>query len=362
VRAAVVEEIPGTPVISDVEVDEPGIGEVLVRVVACGVCHSDVHALSGAHIGFPVPFVAGHEPAGVIEAVGPGVRHLEPGDHVVASLSAFCGHCAQCQSGNPMRCSGRDEVARPADAPPRLRRGGEAMHQFVGLGGFAETLLVHQHNVVAIDPALPLTRACLLGCGVLTGFGAVHNTARVEPGATVAVLGCGGVGLAAIQGARIAHARRIVAVDVDDEKLALAQRCGATDVIDATHDDPVAAVQALVPGGVNHAFEAIGRPATAQQALALTGPGGTLTLVGLLEPAEQLVVSGMDLMMGKTVQQSLMGSGRLVADIPLLVEHALAGRLDLDAMVSRERGLDELSAALDELDAGRVLGRTVITF
>ena len=361
-RAAIVEQVPGVPTIDELEVDAPGVGEVLLRVAACGVCHSDVHALHGSHMAFPVPFVPGHEPAGVVEAVGPGVRHLSPGDPVVASLTAFCGHCARCLSGEPIRCTAQHETARTADAPPRLRRGDQAVHAFVGVGGFAERMLVHQHNVVAIDPALPLERACLLGCGVMTGFGAVANTARVTAGATVAVLGCGGVGLAAIQAARIAHASRIVAVDVDGEKLELARRCGASDVVDATRDEPVAAVQALVPGGVDHAFEAIGRPDTARQALALTGPGGTLTMVGLMAPGDTLTVGGMDLMMGKTVQQSLMGSGRLVVDIPQLVEHALAGRLDLDVMVGRERPLDELPAALAELEAGASLGRTVITF
>ena len=221
-------------------------------------------------------------------------------------------------------------------------------------------MLVSQNHLVTIDSTMPLDRACLLGCGVLTGFGAVLNTAQVTPGSTVAVIGCGGVGLAAIQGARLSYAQRIIAVDVDDTKLQIARRCGATDVINATNDDPVAAVQSLTQGGVDFAFEAIGRVPTAQQALAMTGPFGTTTLVGIIDVGEQLTVSGLDLVMGKTIKQSLMGSARFMADVPRLVEHTLAGRIDLDVMVSSERTLDDLGAALGELAAGEVLGRTVI--
>jgi S-(hydroxymethyl)glutathione dehydrogenase/alcohol dehydrogenase len=361
-RAALLESLPGRPVIADVDVDEPAANEVAVRIVACGVCHSDVHVLRGSRQSYPLPFVLGHEPAGVVEAVGPGVRHLQPGDHVVACLAGFCGHCVRCVTGDAHRCANRHELARPSDAPPRLRRGEEAVQQFVGLSGFAERLLFHQHSVVRIDPALPLERACILACGVVTGAGAVWNTAGVTDGETVAVIGAGGVGLSAVQAARVNYASRIVAVDVDDEKLELARRCGATDVVNATRDDPVAAVHAIVPGGVDHSFEAIGRASTAQQALAMIGRGGTCTIIGVLDPAESLTVGSADLMMGKTVRQSLMGSARFVVDIERLVTHALAGRFDLDGMISSERSLDELPTALDDVDAGRVLGRTVITF
>jgi S-(hydroxymethyl)glutathione dehydrogenase / alcohol dehydrogenase len=359
-RAAVVDSIPGTPQIRDVEIDEPGIGEVLVRTVASGVCHSDLHALHGHGAVFPTPFVLGHEPAGIVEAVGIGVKHVQPGDHVVACLSVYCGHCANCLTGKAYRCF-TDDYARPPDARPRLCSGDEPVHQFVGISSFADQMLVSQHNVVRIDPALPLTRACLLGCGVLTGVGAALNTAQVTAGSTVAVIGCGGVGLSVIQGARLAYARRIIAVDVDDAKLDLARRCGATDVVNARTEDAVAAVQTLTPGGVDYAFEAIGLPATVQQALAMTGFAGVLTVVGIADGTDEFVFTGMDLLMGKTIKQSLMGSNRFAADIPLLVEHALAGRLDLDAMVTAELSLDELPAVLDQLEGGHVLGRAVIS-
>jgi S-(hydroxymethyl)glutathione dehydrogenase/alcohol dehydrogenase len=360
-RAAVVDEVPGKVYIDDVDIDEPRLGEVLVRVVACGVCHSDVHTLIGGKHQFPVPMVLGHEPAGVVEAAGPGVRHVAPGDHVVACLSSYCGHCRWCASGQANRCESRDEFLRRPPAPPRLQRQNEIMHQHCGLAGFAERMLVSQHNVVKIDSALPLNRACLLGCGVLTGTGAALKTANVQPFSTVAVIGCGGVGLSIIQASRIAYASRIIAVDVDDAKLGLARKCGATDVVDARNDDPVQSVQSLT-GGVDFAFEAIGLPDTAQQALAMTGRNGTMTLAGIIDLDHTLTLTGVDLVMGKTIKQSLMGSASAAADIPRLVDHALAGRLDLDVMVSTERPLDELPATLNELDRGEILGRAVITF
>jgi S-(hydroxymethyl)glutathione dehydrogenase/alcohol dehydrogenase len=360
-RAALMESLPGTPVIADIEIDEPRAGEVVVRLVACGVCHSDVHAMRPSIVQTALPFLMGHEPAGIIEAVGPGVRHVKPGDHVVACLSGYCGHCAQCLSGHANRCKNLLELHRGPDDPPRMHRDGQPVAQFVGLGGFAERLLVHQHNVVSIDPALPLDRACLLGCGLLTGSGAVWNTAGVTEGATVAVLGAGGVGLGAIQAARISYASRIIAIDMDDEKLELARRCGATDTVNAARDDVVEGVNAIVPGGVDFAFEAIGRRmSTAQQALAITGQYGTCTLIGLIEGDEHVTMTGIDLRLGKVLQQSLMGSARSAVDIPRLAAHALAGRIDLDAMVTHECGLDDVGWALEELEAGRIVGRTVI--
>ena len=325
-RAAVVDTMPGTPKIRDVDIDTPGIGEVFVRVVASGVCHSDVHALHGHGIAFPVPFVLGHEPAGVVEAVGPGVRHLQPGDHVVACLSVFCGHCANCVTGKSFRCFTDDfalwtggSVAavqrRWSGAPVRVARQLRRVH-------------ARQSEQRGEDRSLtpPLAR-CRPGCGVLTGVGAVLNTAEVPAGATVAVIGCGGVGLAAIQGARLSYAKRIVAVDVDDTKLDLARRCGAPDVVNASRDDPVAAVQTITGGGADFVFEAIGRQETVQQGLGMVGFGGTLTVVGIVDVADQFSFTGADLLMGKRIQQSLMGSNRFAADIPMLVDHVLAGRL-----------------------------------
>ena len=360
-RAAVVESVPGRPVIGTVAISEPGIGEVLVRSVATGVCHSDLHALHGTGMSFPTPFVLGHEPAGIVEAVGAGVRHVKVGDHVVACLSAFCGHCERCVTGRSFQCF-NDEFARGADDAPRLSRDGDIVHQHIGLAAFAEFMLVGQNNVVTIRKDMPLDRACLLGCGVLTGVGAALNTAQVTMGSTVVVIGAGGVGLSVIQGARIANARAIVAEDVDDEKLALASSLGATATVNAKTEDAIARVQALTGGGGDYVFEAIGNPATVQQGLAMTGGNGTLTVVGICDLGASFTVTGVDLIMGKKIQQSMMGSNRFVADIPRLVEHYLAGRLDLDHMIGATTTLDDLPRVLDDLEAGRVLGRTVITY
>ena len=358
-RGAVVDTVPGVPTVRDVEIDEPGIGEVLVRVVACGVCHSDVHALHGVGMVHPTPFVMGHEPAGVVEAVGAGIKHLRPGDHVVACLSVYCGHCTHCLTGNSYRCF-TDEFLRADGAPPRLSNDDGLVHQFVGLGGFAEHMLVSQHHLVKIDDTLPLERACLLGCGVLTGVGAALRTAQVTAGSSVAVIGCGGVGLSVIQGSRLAYADRIVAVDIDDEKLELARKNGATDVVNSARDEPVAAVQSLTSGGADFVFEAIGRAPTIQQGIAMTGFGGALHQRRHRRPRCTADVRRARPASGKRIQQSLMGSNRFAADIPALVKHVLAGRLDLDVMVSAERPLDDLPATLEDLEAGKVLGRSVI--
>jgi S-(hydroxymethyl)glutathione dehydrogenase/alcohol dehydrogenase len=360
VRAAVVESVPGTPTIVEVEVSEPDIGEVFVRTVATGVCHSDLHALDGRGMTFPTPFVLGHEPAGIVEAVGPGVRRFAPGDHVVACLSAFCGHCERCVTGRSYQCF-TDEFERRGD-DPRLSRGRAAVHQHVGLGGFAEQMLVGQNNLVKIRDEMPLERACLLGCGVLTGVGAVLNTAQVAAGAAVVVIGAGGVGLSIIQGARLANASVIVAVDLDDTKLELASALGATATINASADDAVARAAQVTGGGADHVFEAIGNPATVQQGLAMLGMGGLLTVVGIMDLGASFVVTGVDLVMGKRIQQSMMGSNRFVADIPLLVDHYLAGRLDLDRLVNDAVSLDDVPRVLQDLEAGRVLGRTVVTY
>src|ERR1700730_15928548 len=216
-KAAVLNELPGNLSVEEVQIDVPEPGEVLIKTVAAGVCHSDLHFLEGK-MGYPTPTVLGHESAGVVEAVGEGVRHVQAGDHVITCLSVFCGHCESCLTGRPWRCF-TDESARPKDAPSRLRTARGPIFLFVRLSSFAEQMLVGENAVVRIRDDMPLEQASLLGCGVMTGLGAVFNTARVPPGQTVAVTGCGAVGLACIQGARIAGAGRIIAVDRVSGKL-----------------------------------------------------------------------------------------------------------------------------------------------
>ena len=258
-KAAVLREIPGELVIDEVRIDKPGPREVLIRTVAAGCCHSDLHFIEGTYR-TPVPTVLGHESAGIVEQVGADVTAVAPGDHVITCLSVFCGQCEFCISGRPNLCT-KVATRRPKDGPQRLRAAdGSPMNQFLDLSSFAEQMLVHEGAVVKVRDDMPLDRAALLGCGVTTGLGAVFNTAKVGAGETVAVIGCGGVGLSAIQGAAIAGAGRVIAVDMLASKLELAASMGATDVVNGSDGDAVAQVMELTGGGVDHAFDAAGQP------------------------------------------------------------------------------------------------------
>ena len=357
-RAAVLTEQPGPLRIEDLQVDEPGIGEVLVRVVAAGLCHSDLHFMEGK-FRTALPAVLGHESAGVVEAVGPGVTAVAPGDHVVCCTSVWCGRCRHCRAGNTHRCRDREATCRSADDAPRLSRpDGTPVEQFSFLGGFAEKMLVHETAVVAVSPAIPLDRAAMLGCGVLTGTGAVFRTAEVRPGDRVCVVGLGGIGLAAVQAARICGAGQVIAVDLSARKLDLALRMGASHVVDASEAaNVVAEVKLLSDGGVDHSFEAIGLRSTAEQAYRMLDVGGTATIIGMIK--EALEVRGMDLLFEKKLQGSLMGSNRFRADIPRLVDYYLDGRLMLDEMLSGHISLDEVNEGYEAMKRGDV-DRTVI--
>ena len=344
--------------IEDVEIAEPIDHEVLVRVAAVGLCHSDLHAADGS---LPVlgPAILGHEVAGVVERVGPSVRSLQPGDHVVVCLSFHCGHCRQCLTGHANRCDDPG-AARTAAELPRVRLGDRGVYPFAQIGGFAEQVLVHESGCVAIRRDMPLDRACLISCGVTTGFGAVTRTARVEPGETVAVIGCGGVGLAAVNGAEVAGAGRIIAIDRLAAKAELARTFGATDAIDASSDDVPAKVMALTDGrGVDHAIEAIGRADTVELAFSLLAKGGTATVVGVVPPGVKVALPGIDFLREKRVQGSLMGGVRPAIDIPRYVDLYMQGRLKLDELISRRRPLAEINEGLSDLAAG-ALARTVI--
>src|SRR6202161_1827582 len=271
--------------IEAVDIDKPWGREVLVRTVATGVCHSDLHVVDGVGR-WPLdrPIVLGHEGAGVVEAVGPEVTSVRVGDHVVACLSGFCGTCAQCLSGHPNVCS-NSIVARKEGEAPRLSLGGNPVRQFINISSYAEKMLLHENSIVRIDPEIPLDKAALVGCGVLTGVGAALRSAGLEAGQTVAVYGCGGVGLSIVQGARIGGARQIIAVDQFDSKLEMAKGVGATHTVNATPDDAVKAVRALTRGlGVDHAFEAVGLALLCRQAIESLAVRGTATIVGVRPP------------------------------------------------------------------------------
>ncbi len=359
-RAAVLSRVPGRLAIEDVEVAEPVGREVLVRVAAAGLCHTDLHFMEGAYP-HPLPTVLGHESAGVVEAVGEGVTAVQPGDHVITCLSVFCGACEYCLSGRPALCDDPGAVRRPDDEPSRLRWKGEPIHQFLHLSSFGERMLVHENGVVRIRPEMPFDRAALIGCSVITGVGAVFRTARVEPGQSVAVLGCGGVGLNVVQGARLAGAARIIAIDRFPEKLHLAERFGATDLVDAGRPDPVAEVRRLADGGVHHSFEALGSAETAEQAFAMIRRGGTATLIGLIPVGTKVSLPGHQFLQEKKVQGCMMGSNRFREDMPRLVDLYLSGRLLLDELISRHLTLDEVNSGFEDMRNGR-RARSVIRF
>ena len=353
----------GTPLtIETVELDAPQGREVLVRTVATGVCHSDLHVVDGlGRFALDKPFVLGHEGAGVVEAVGPDVTTLAPGDHVVACLSGFCGTCAQCLSGHPNLCTG-GIVNRPAGARPRLAQHGAPLQSFAGIGSFAERMLLHENSLVRIDPDLPLDRAALVGCGVLTGVGAALRSAGLHAAQTVAVFGCGGVGLSIVQGARIGGARQIIAVDMFDNKLQMAKDLGATHAVNSLHGDPVAAVRALTGGsGVDHAFEAVGNATLVRQAILSLAIRGTATIVGVLPPEADISFPWLAIRPECKVQTSRMGSNQFRSDIPAYLEFYRQGRLDLDALVTRRGRLEDINDAFRAMKAGEV-ARTVLLF
>jgi S-(hydroxymethyl)glutathione dehydrogenase / alcohol dehydrogenase len=361
-KAAVFRKTHAPLTIESVEIDKPWGREVLVRTVATGVCHSDLHVVDGLGR-WPLDrgIVLGHEGAGVVEAVGSDVTTLRPGDHVVACLSGFCGACAQCLDGHPNLCTG-GLVTRADSAAPRLSQGGAPLRQFIGIASYAERMLLHENSVVKIDPDLPLDRAALVGCGVLTGVGAALRTSGLEAGQTVAVFGCGGVGLAIVQGARIGGARQIIGVDVFDSKLEMAKRVGATHVVNSAQDDPVKAIRALTKNaGVDHAFEAVGNAKLVRQAIESLAIRGTATIVGVLPPDATIEFPWMAIRPECKVQTSRMGSNRFRMDIPLYLEFYRQGRLLLDEMVSRRGRLEDINEAFRAMKAGEV-ARTVLTF
>jgi S-(hydroxymethyl)glutathione dehydrogenase / alcohol dehydrogenase len=361
VKAAVMRERNAPLELEDVRIDDPGPGEVLVKTAASGICHSDLHVIEG-NLPVPPPCLLGHEPAGVVEAVGEGVRDFAPGDHVIGCLTSWCGVCKFCTEGRPYLCP-TQFAGRPAGARPRLTgAGGDPIFQFANLSSFAEKMLCPERSLVKIRDDMPLDRASLIGCGVTTGLGAALNTVHIPAGASVVIIGCGGVGLAAIQGARIVGAGRIIAVDAQSWKFDLARKLGATDCVHAQDGDPVAAVHELTRGGADFAFECIGLVPTVQQAVAMTGRGGTTVLVGVVPLTERVPILAADLtLQEKKITGSYMGSNRFRFDMPRYVDFYLDGRLHLDEMISDRIALEEVNEAFDRMRKGEA-ARQVIVF
>jgi S-(hydroxymethyl)glutathione dehydrogenase/alcohol dehydrogenase len=361
-KAAVFRKVHEPLTIESVDVDKPWGREVLVRTAATGVCHSDLHVVDGiGRFALDRPIVLGHEGSGVVESVGADVTTLRPGDHVVACLSGFCGSCPQCLDGHPNLCTG-GIVTRPDTGTPRLSQKGEPFRQFIGISSYAEKMLLHENSLVTIDPELPLDRAALVGCGVLTGVGAALRSSGMQAGQTVAVFGCGGVGLSIVQGARIGGARQIIGVDVFDGKLEMARRVGATHVVNSAQDDPVKAVRALTRGaGVDHSFEAVGNAKLVRQAIESLAIRGTATIVGVMPPDAMIEFPWMAIRPECKVQTSRMGSNRFRMDIPLYLEFYRQGRLLLDEMVTRRGRLEDINEAFRAMKAGEV-ARSVLLF
>jgi S-(hydroxymethyl)glutathione dehydrogenase/alcohol dehydrogenase len=362
-RACIVHDHHDGAKVEDVEVLDPQPGEVLVKIAASGLCGSDMHVLHGRSVVARFPMVLGHEGAGVVEAVGPGVDSVAPGDHVVIALYGPCGACGPCRTGDIARCNGAGRTANifgsMADGSTRLRQGGTVVYPMVGCGSLAEYAVVRSSMVVPVASDVPLDTICLAGCGVTTGLGAVFNVAKVAPGDTVAVVGCGGVGLNVVQGARLAGATTIVAIDTNPTKLELAGRLGATHAVDPRSVEMIDGVQAAVPGGVDVAFEVVGVPELVAAALGLVRPGGACVMVGSPPTGSVVPVDGRLLFSDRRLIGTTGGGNVPHRDIPRIVELYRSGRLDLDTLISQRVPLERVQEAIDAAEAGTV-ARSVI--
>lgn len=356
IQAAVLWERRTPLAIETVEIADPAPGEARVKILASGVCHSDLHHIRRETAYVP-PLVLGHEGAGVVESVGPGVTRVAPGDRVIIAFGQKCGECYFCVRGEHHLC------AAPVPTNVRLRQGERVLTPLLGVGSFAEYANVDARNLVPIPDEMPIDRAALIACGVTTGVGAVVKTARVTPGSNVAVIGIGGVGLNVVQGAALAGAARVIAIDLVDHKLDLARQFGATHTINASREDPIEAVRRLTGGwGADYAFEVIGLPQTVRQAYDMIRKGGTAVVVGLADSADEVGIPPADMMRsGKTLQGCFYGSVSPYEDIPRYVDLYLNQRIKLDELISRRFALDEINEAFRMMEAGEV-ARGVIMF
>ena len=355
VRAVVAKE-KGKPVsIETIVVPDPGPGEALVRVQACGVCHTDLHYREGA-INDDFPFLLGHEASGIVESVGPDVTNVAPGDFVVLNWRAVCGNCRSCLRGRPWYCFST------FNATQKMTLDGRALSPALGIGAFAEKTLVAAGQCTKVNPAASPAAAGLIGCGVMAGLGAAMNTGGVSRGDSVAVFGCGGVGNAAIAGARLAGARTIIGIDIDDKKLAWATEFGATHTINSTREDPVARVRELTDGnGADVCIEAIGLPQTYEQAFFARDLAGTVVLVGVPNPTMKIELPLIEVFgRGGSLKSSWYGDCLPTRDFPMLIDLHLQGRLDLDRFVSEEIALDQVEEAFHRMERGEVLRSVVV--
>jgi alcohol dehydrogenase len=349
--------------IDNVELDPPGHGEVLVKIAAAGLCHSDLSVINGDRPR-PTPMVLGHEAAGIVEELGPGVEDLKKGDHVVLIFVPSCGHCLPCAEGRPALCepgAAANTAGTLLSGARRLHRDGSTLHHHLGCSAFAEYATVSRHSLIKIDPELPLEEAALFGCAVLTGVGAVLNTARVTPGSTVAVVGLGGVGLSSVLGAVLAGARQVVAVDLFADKLELAKKLGATNVFNASSPDCVEQVRAASNGGVEFAFELAGSVKAMELAYKITRRGGTTVTAGLPPAADTIPIPQVNLVAEeRTVKGSYIGTCVPMRDLPRYVSLYRQGRLPVDRLMSGRLKLPDINVAFDRLREGRAVRQVVV--
>jgi S-(hydroxymethyl)glutathione dehydrogenase/alcohol dehydrogenase len=362
-KAAVLYEA-NTPLdVVEVEQEGPRAGEARVRVMASGVCHSDWHVINGDWQ-LPLPMVLGHEAAGVVEEVGQGVSTVQPGEHIIFSFRPQCGRCFYCSTGRSVLCDGHKTARRGMlDGTLRLRRDGQEIYQLARIGTFAEYVVCPAEMLIPIRKEMPWAQASLVGCSVPTGVGAVTNAARVEPGSSVLVVGCGGVGLNVVQGARLAGASRVIACDLLDNKLEFAQDFGATDTLNAQRDDVVKQVRELTDGrGVDYAFDAIGGEATTLQIVEAIRPGGTAVIVGMAAMSVRAPIAPYFMaLQEKTLKGTIYGSVRPNIDIPRLVDLYLDRRLKLDELISQTYSLEQINDGFEALRSGQV-ARGVVVF
>jgi NDMA-dependent alcohol dehydrogenase len=361
-KAAVLYQ-PRTPlVIEELDLDEPKQGEVLIKVGAAGICRSDWHFMAGeAHVAVPV--VLGHEGAGIVERLGPGVASVKPGDHVILSFVSRCGKCFYCTTGKPNLCDAHMATSTTMlDGTHRLHKGKLNITPLAKLACFSQYSVVPEAACVPCPKELPLDKGAVIGCCVTTGVSAAITAARVEPGSTVAVVGCGGVGLNVIQGARLANASRIIAVDIGEGKLEFAMQFGATHIVNPSYQDAVARVKEITEGrGADYTFEVFGSGDTVEMAFNMARKGGTVTVVGIAPDGDMPSIDAVALVrQEKTLKGSYYGSARMHADMPKMVELYMSGRLNLDALVTRTYSLEEINKAYEDLLRGEV-GRGVIT-
>ena len=359
-KAAILETPGEGLVIGDIDVADPMPHEVLIDTKACGLCHSDLHFIDG-HYPHALPAIPGHEAAGIVRAVGSEVTTVKPGDHIVSCLSAFCGTCEFCVTGRMALCLGGATRRGKGDAPRIMRADGSPVAQMLNLSALSEQMLIHENACVSIDKDMPLDRAAVIGCAVTTGAGTIFNACNVTPGETVLVVGCGGVGLATINAAKIAGAGKVIAADPLPEKRALAETLGATHTVDALADDVVKQIMDISGGGVDWGIEAVGRQASADLAVASLRRGGTAVILGMMPLDCKVGLGAMDLLGGKKLMGAIMGMNHFPVDLPRLVDFYMRGLLDLDTIIAERIGLEDVNAGFDKMREGSH-ARSVVMF